>query len=104
MTGLLDTHVFLWSINDPSRISPNASAFLRDPKNQLLLSVASVWEIAIKVRSGKLITAWPVTAIPTLLMASRIDLLDIRMNHAIMAGSFRTRTKTHSTACWPHNL
>lgn len=54
MDLLLDTHTFLWySTNDP-RLSSLAQAVLKDPSNQPHLSVASLWEIAIKVQLGKL--------------------------------------------------
>jgi PIN domain nuclease of toxin-antitoxin system len=51
---LLDTHVFLWSKSNDSRMSSTAWSLLRDPANQLYLSAASVAEIAIKVGIGKM--------------------------------------------------
>ena len=53
MRLLLDTHTFLWFILDDPRLSPAARAMLIDPANELLLSPASYWEIAIKVSLGK---------------------------------------------------
>jgi PIN domain nuclease of toxin-antitoxin system len=51
---LLDTHVYLWSRTEPSRLSAKERAAIRDPANELLLSVASAWEIEIKRAIGKL--------------------------------------------------
>lgn len=54
MRLLLDTHAFVgWDI-DPTRLSPRALALCQDPGNQLVLSVASVWEMQIKIQLGKL--------------------------------------------------
>ena len=54
MRLLLDTHVYLWSRTEPSRLSAKERAAIRDPANELLLSVASAWEIEIKRAIGKL--------------------------------------------------
>ena len=53
MRALLDTHTFLWAIADDKRLSRRAQKIYTGP-NDLWLSVASVWEILIKVRAGKL--------------------------------------------------
>jgi PIN domain nuclease of toxin-antitoxin system len=54
MTGLLDTHTLLWSVYNPAKLSRRAAAILRAPSNVLLVSAASAWEIATKVRLGRL--------------------------------------------------
>ena len=59
MRLLLDTHVVLWSVEDPSRVSAAAMTALQDPANDRLLSAATVWEIAIKVGQGKLVLSLP---------------------------------------------
>lgn len=59
MRLLLDTHTLLWSADDPSKLSPAAAAALKDPANDLLLSAATVWELAIKVGLGKLALSMP---------------------------------------------
>ena len=54
MTHLLDSHALLWfALADP-KLSATAKALILDPANQILLSPASYWEIAIKVSLGKL--------------------------------------------------
>lgn len=53
MQFLLDTHVFLWLLAEPERIGGHL-ATLEDPTNDLFLSAASSWEIAIKVQRGRL--------------------------------------------------
>ena len=55
MSGiLLDTHVFVWALAAPDRVPEAAWALLRDPTQQLSLSVASAWELAIKSAKGKI--------------------------------------------------
>ena len=54
MRLLLDTHTFVWWDIEPARLSPRALALCQDPDNQLVLSVASVWEMQIKIQLGKL--------------------------------------------------
>ena len=54
MKLLVDTHVFLWFILDDPRIKTTARPLLVDPENDRFLSIASVWEIAIKHGLGKL--------------------------------------------------
>lgn len=55
---LLDTHAFFWAVSAPERLSPAARAEIARPSNRLLVSAASVWEMAIKLRSGN----WPAVA------------------------------------------
>ncbi|HAK46008.1 MAG TPA: PIN domain nuclease [Spirochaeta sp.] len=54
MNYLLDTHAFLWWIADHPMLSPPARKLIADTENDIYLSTASVWEIAIKTRAGKL--------------------------------------------------
>jgi PIN domain nuclease of toxin-antitoxin system len=51
---LLDTHTVLWATLSPSSLSRKASAIIADERNVILVSAASAWEIATKVRLGKL--------------------------------------------------
>ena len=48
MKLLLDTHLLLWAVAQPERLSPEARKLLEDPGNELLFSAASLWEVAIK--------------------------------------------------------
>ncbi|WP_242060463.1 type II toxin-antitoxin system VapC family toxin [Aerosakkonema funiforme] len=51
---MLDTHIFLWFISGDSRLSVSFRDAIRDPDNQIYLSVVSVWEAIIKYQLGKL--------------------------------------------------
>jgi PIN domain nuclease of toxin-antitoxin system len=54
MNYLLYTHTFLWFINADSSLSATARALIEEANNAVFLSIASVWEMAIKVILGKL--------------------------------------------------
>lgn len=54
MKCLLDTHTFLWFVNDDPSLSSTARTLIEDPENIIYLSIASVWEMAIKTSLGKL--------------------------------------------------
>lgn len=54
MRALLDTHAFLWSTADPERLSDRARGFIEDPANDIFMSAATAWEIAIKYARGRL--------------------------------------------------
>jgi PIN domain nuclease of toxin-antitoxin system len=45
---LLDTHIALWALVDDARLPAKAAELIADPANELFVSVASLWEIAIK--------------------------------------------------------
>ncbi len=54
MRLLLDTHVLLWWLLGDARIGPKARALIADPANEVAVSIASPWEIALKFRIGKI--------------------------------------------------
>jgi PIN domain nuclease of toxin-antitoxin system len=56
---LLDSHVLIWAVDAPSQLSASAFAVLRDPRNQLYVSAATIFELAIKVALGKLALSAP---------------------------------------------
>ena len=51
---LLDTHVVLWALAEPAKLARPARSALEDAQNEVLVSVVSAWEIAIKRALGKL--------------------------------------------------
>jgi len=53
MKILLDTHLLLWAAGEPRRLSKQARTLIDNPNNELLFSVASLWEIAIKRGLGR---------------------------------------------------
>jgi PIN domain nuclease of toxin-antitoxin system len=51
---LLDSHTLIWAVDDPGKLGNQASQSLQTAENELLLSAATIWEIAIKVGLNKL--------------------------------------------------
>ena len=83
MKALLDTHTFLWAIADDKRLSRRAQKIFTGP-NDLWLSVASVWEILIKVKTGKLPLPQPSGAYLVRKAAeNRIEVLPIKLDHIL---------------------
>lgn len=53
MNILLDTHVALWAITDSPKLPPKARELIQSPRTTVWISVASIWEIAIKHALGR---------------------------------------------------
>jgi len=71
-----------------TRLSPQTRALLQDPENQLFLSAASSWEIAIKYALGKLpLPLPPVEYVPSRMETSGTSPLPVQHSHALHAGS-----------------
>ena len=82
MRALLDTNAFLWFISGSDRLSSKARDYIADFNNDLLMSTASLWEIAIKTSLGKLELLSPFDQlIPTQLEKNAIDVLPIELDH-----------------------
>jgi PIN domain nuclease of toxin-antitoxin system len=57
MKCLLDTHTFLWFVDDSPGLPVNVKSIIRDPANDVRVSIVSFWEIGIKASIGKLALA-----------------------------------------------
>ncbi len=87
MRALLDTHALLWWLSDDPALSKPARKFIAETKNTVIVSAASAWEIATKVRLGKLSTAAELAAdFVGLVGREGFELLPISPDHAIRAG------------------
>ena len=82
MKLLLDTHVFLWFIMGSALLSADTRALIEDEKNRKFISVASLWEIAIKSSIGKLSLSAPFDQlIAQQLSLNGFELLPIEVSH-----------------------
>jgi PIN domain nuclease of toxin-antitoxin system len=82
MKALLDTSAFLWFISGSDRLSIKACDYMVNLENDLILSVASLWEIAIKTSIGKLELLRPFDQlIPAQLEENAIEVLPIKIDH-----------------------
>lgn len=84
MRVLLDTHAFLWWITEDRRLSPRAREVMTDGGNDLLLSAASGWEIAIKASLGRITLPVPIARfLSEQLQRNGIGALPVEMRHAL---------------------
>ncbi len=83
MKLLVDTQVLLFWQGAPERLSRRAHGLISNGQHELLWSVASSWELSIKVALGKLRLPEPVGSfVPSRLAANTIDILPIELHHA----------------------
>ncbi|HEX5135851.1 MAG TPA: type II toxin-antitoxin system VapC family toxin [Planctomycetota bacterium] len=88
MKLLLDTQVWLWMQSAPGNLGPRALDLVSDPENDLLLSAASSWEIAIKYALGKLgLPAPPSDYVPSRMQTSGTEGLAVTHAHALHVAS-----------------
>ncbi|HVO22985.1 MAG TPA: type II toxin-antitoxin system VapC family toxin [Candidatus Margulisiibacteriota bacterium] len=91
MKFLVDTHCWLWLQVSPTRLSAETLALLADPANDLLLSAASSWEIAIKYMLGKLpLPLPPAQYVPERMAASGTHALPVEHAHALQVAALPT--------------
>jgi PIN domain nuclease of toxin-antitoxin system len=82
MRILLDTHIFIWMATEPERLSPRYTESIIDRQNSLFLSLASIWEIQIKVTLGKLDLIGDLsTTVDMQIEQNSIQLLSIDLKH-----------------------
>jgi PIN domain nuclease of toxin-antitoxin system len=88
MNYLLDTHSFLWFITDDNALSLRAKTLIENPDNSIFLSIASIWEMAIKTSLGKLSIPSPFTEfIDSQMSENNFRLLEIKTDHVGIVSS-----------------
>jgi len=88
LKALLDTHTLLWWLDGDEQLSLIARSWIEIPEHRILVSAASAWEIATKVRIGKLPGAQAVAAnFHECLISQGFAPLEITADHALRAGS-----------------
>lgn len=99
MKLLLDTHTFIWFIEGNPLLSERAKSLIEDVENERLLSMVSLWEMAIKLSRGKLYLAIPFRdLIAQQLSMNDIGLLNIKTAHVEMVSTlpfFRIDNEEH---------
>lgn len=85
MRLLIDTNILLWSLLSPERLPPSARSAIMDPSHDVLVSVASPSEIAIKHALGRL--HLPIDRLPALIAELGCTVLPITAPHALAAGT-----------------
>jgi len=87
---LLDTHALLWWLFDDRRLTAAAREAIAAPRNRVVVSAVSGWEIATKHRIGRLPDAGAAaTDLPALLKRARFEELPVALRHGMAAGALR---------------
>ena len=81
MRYLLDTHIFLWWLNDDKRLSSRVKDIIKDNGNVVCVSVASAWEISIKLKTNSSFKLK--TTIAKTFKIAEFTVLDISLRHAL---------------------
>lgn len=81
MQYLLDTHTFLWFLEGDNQLSDKVKNEITDVKNTCFISIASLWEIAIKSSLGKLNLKFPFDNLTSYLSANDIEIIPITFDH-----------------------
>src|SRR5579872_3432185 len=84
MRILLDTHALLWWLQGSPRLSSAAKTAMSDPNNKVVVSAATVWEIAIKVQIGKLKAP---ADLPGYIREQEFEALSVTVFHGQRAGA-----------------
>ena len=88
MRLLLDTHTFLWFVTNDPLLSATAQALIADPTNEIVVSPASYWEVAIKVSIGKYPLTVPFEQFFTEgIEGNGFSILPVEIRHAAMLAS-----------------
>ena len=88
MKLLLDTHAFVWATSAPERLTKETREAIADPRNDVFISAAVAWEIAIKYALKKIdLPVAPATYVPTRVAALGFKALPITMEHTLAVGA-----------------
>ena len=80
---LLDTHVFIWWMQDNDQLSAKVKKLISDPQNEIFVSSASIWEMSIKSRLGKLkITGFSEDFLKKQIITNFFSFLPISLEHS----------------------
>lgn len=84
MKVLIDTHTFLWWNTEAPQLSARAREIIADGRNEVFLSAASAWEIAIKTAKGKLtLPEDPARYVVSRMGLYRFQALPVQVSHAL---------------------
>jgi PIN domain nuclease of toxin-antitoxin system len=83
MRLLLDTHILLWALAEPRKIPKQTRAQIEAADNEVLFSAASLWEVAIKVQTGRLALPVPLDELSSAAQDMGFAELPVRSAHTV---------------------
>lgn len=87
MRYLLDTHTLLWFLQDDPQLPEKVGNEIANVENSCYVSIASLWEIAIKINLGKLAIKFPFVKFASYLADNDIEVLQIGFDHLIQVAT-----------------
>ncbi len=84
MKILVDTHILIWWLDNPTKIPPRIREAIREPENDVFFSAASIWEIALKIAKKQL--RMP-ESFPAALKSAGFSELHVVSKHALAAAN-----------------
>ncbi len=100
MRLLLDTHALLWWVEGSSKLGKKAREAISNPDNDCLVSLVSVWELAIKAKLGKIRLAVSVKRyVVDDVAANGFQTLPIELDHVALTETLDSITETLLIAC-----
>ena len=81
MNYLIDTHILIWFIEGDEKLSKKAQALIANPANNIYISQASLWEMAIKISIGKLSLSISLSELELFLSSNQFQILETRFRH-----------------------
>ena len=94
MRYLLDTHALIWIVTEDQKLSKKAKRIYLDNSNEIYLSAASVWEMAIKISLKKLTLEDKLSSfVDKHILGNNIGILNITADHALPLESLRYHHK-----------
>ena len=87
MNLLLDTHAVIWFLNGDPQLSKTASFLISDLASVRFVSMATIWEIAIKIKTGKLDIEFPINDLMDKLLLNGMIVLPIEFRHVLQTNN-----------------
>ena len=81
MRYLIDTHILIWHGENNPALKSETALLLNDPSNEILVSFASIWEIAIKASIGKLELGFPIGRLEQILSQHGFTIIPFEFRH-----------------------
>jgi PIN domain nuclease of toxin-antitoxin system len=87
MQLLIDTHILIWFLEGNKSLSKPRRQIIINPRNDVLVSIAALWEMAIKISLGKLTLSQPFADVIKQIAAEDIDILPISPEHTLQVST-----------------
>jgi PIN domain nuclease of toxin-antitoxin system len=89
MRLLIDTHILIWFLEGNKLLSKPRRQIVVNPQNDVFVSIASLWEAAIKISIGKLTLANPLAEVIKQITIENIEILPIAPEHTLQVSALR---------------